>query len=78
MEIDTTVLGQDWRYDLSCDIGESEVATFESIGQPFVIDSHQMQNRGLEIVWVDTVFDDVVGKVVCFAVGHTPANSATR
>ena len=49
-------------------IRQSELASLESVRQPFVIDPEQMQNRRLEIVNVNSVADHVVPEFVRLAV----------
>ena len=62
--------------DFSVDIGEAKVAALESIGKFFVVNPHLVHDRGIEIVDVHGVFDDVVAKVIGLAVGH-PAFDST-
>src|SRR5688572_27113440 len=45
--------------DLAGDIGEAEIAALETIGQPRVVQTKKVQHRGVEVVDVDWVFDDV-------------------
>lgn len=49
------------------DIGKSKSATLVLIGQAFMIDSHQVQDHGVEIMYVNTVFDDVVAELIRLA-----------
>ena len=61
---------------LSADVGESTVAAFEEVGQFLVVDSHQPEHRGVEIVDVDLVVNggetEVVGGAVNGAALDTP------
>ena len=46
------------------------------VGEAFVVDAKQVQNRRLVVPDVDRVFDDVVGEVVRFAVNHAAFDAA--
>ena len=65
--------GQDRLDDLPVHVGQAEVAALEVVGQPGVVDPQQMQDRGVQVVDVDGVLDDVVGEVVGLAVASCPA-----
>src|SRR4051794_27477457 len=56
--------GQDGLDDLAVDVGQAEVATLEAVGQARVVDAQEVQQRGLEVVDVDGVLDDVHRQVV--------------
>ena len=45
-------------------IGEPEIASAVEVGEGFVIDSHEMKQRRVEVVDVDFVFDCVVTEIV--------------
>ena len=49
------------------DAGEALVEALEFEGELAVVDPHEVENRGVEVVDVDGVFGDVVGEVVGFA-----------
>ena len=44
-------------------VGQSKVATGVVEGKAAVVQTHQMQDRGVEVVNVNRVMDDVVGKL---------------
>lgn len=46
------VLRQPFRHDSTTDIGESEVAALEAVGELQVVESEQVEQRGLKIVHV--------------------------
>ena len=48
---------QDVGDDLAVHIGEAEVAAAEAEGQAFMIQSHEVQDRGVQVMDVDFVFD---------------------
>ena len=50
------------------------------VGQPLVIETEQMQNRGVQIVNVDAAFDPFPAKVVEYTVPDTglPTASASQ
>jgi hypothetical protein len=60
-------LRQQGLQNISAHIGQAIVTSFKPISEFGVIDAHAMQERGMEVVDVDGVFDDVVGDVVSFA-----------
>src|SRR6476620_10441653 len=60
-------LDQQVVYDLAFDVGKTKVAALKSIGQFRVIEAEQMQERGVEIVDVDFVFDHMETELVGFS-----------
>jgi hypothetical protein len=48
-------------------VGQAEVAALEFEGEPRVIDAHEMQNVGVEIMHMHGIFDDVVAEVTRLA-----------
>ena len=54
--------------DVPVHVGQPEVAALEAVGQPRVVEAHQVQDRGLEIVDVHAVLDGVIAEVVGRAV----------
>ena len=59
-------------------VGKSEIASLESIGKFLVIESEQMQDRGVQVVNVDRVFLDTPADLVGAADGLSPFHSSTR
>ena len=57
-------LGQNLVDHSAADVGQTEVAALETVGQPFVVDAQQMQHRGVQVVDVHDVFDGVVAEFV--------------
>ena len=55
-------------HHLARHIGQAVVAARVAVGEPLVVDAEQVQDRGLQIVDVDGVLDDVVAEVVGAAV----------
>ena len=53
--------------DVAVHVGKSETASLIFEGEPLVIDPHQVQDGGIEVVNVDGVAGDVVPEVVGFA-----------
>ena len=51
-------------------IGQPEVTAGITVGEAFVIDAQQVQNRGVQIVDVDSIMDGAKTEVVRFAVRH--------
>ena len=58
------------------DVGQPVVAALEVVGQPFVVDAQEVEDRGLEVVDVDGVLGDVVAEVVGLAVGDAGLDAA--
>ena len=56
-------------------IGETEIASRVAKGELFMIEPEQMQNRGMKIVNVDSIFDDMISDVVGFPVNDSPLYS---
>ena len=57
-------------HDATGDIGQTVVSTGMAIREAFVIEAHQMQDCGMEIVNVDDVFCNVDAVAVRFSVRH--------
>ena len=55
------------------DAGEPHVEALELEGQAAVVDAQAVQDRGVEVVDVDRVLDDVVAEVVGLAVDDAPS-----
>src|SRR6266487_3653409 len=64
--------------DLSMHIRESERAALVAIGQPLVVEAQQMQHRGVQIVHVHRLLDDVVAKFIRAAVRDALLHTAAR
>ena len=59
------------------DISQSHVAATKAEGELFVVDAQQVQNRGVDIVNVDGVFDGAHSHFIRSTKGHAAANSGT-
>jgi len=59
--------------DVSVHVGETEVPSCVAVSELFVVESHDVQDGGMEVVDVDQVFHNVVTDVVGFAVNHAAA-----
>src|SRR6266566_2484583 len=53
--------------DLTCDVGQTEVPALEFVGEALMIDAQAVENRGLQVVNVDWIGDDVVAVIVRLA-----------
>ena len=60
------------------DVCQSKIPARMPIGQTLVIDSHQVQNRGVEVMNVDGVFRDVIANVIGAAVDNSGSYPASR
>ena len=54
--------------DLAVHVGQAEVAALEAVGQLGVVEAQQVQDRGVQVVDVDLVLDDVEAELVGLAV----------
>src|SRR6185295_490177 len=63
-------------YNLTMHIGQTKIATLKSVSQLRVIQAEQMQNRRVQIVDVDFVFDRVKTEFVRLPVGDARFDSA--
>src|SRR5439155_25182276 len=68
VEAGWTNLSHQWFYHLAMHVGKTIVAALESVGQPGVIQTEQVQNRSMQIVHVHFVFDGVKTEFVRFPV----------
>src|SRR5687767_1568663 len=73
-----TLLRQQFCHDLAAHVGEAEVAALESERELLVIDAEAMQERGVKIVNVDRVLDNVVTEVVRLAERNAAFDTAAR
>lgn len=48
-------LGEHFRDDVAVDVGESEIASLEAVGEPRVFEPQEMEDGGVEIMDVDFV-----------------------
>ncbi len=64
------VLAQDAFDDMSADVGEAETAALVFVNELLVVDAHEVHERGLEVMHMYGVFDDVVAEVVGLAIAE--------
>ena len=79
-ERDTSVrhaLGENLPNNMSVDVSQSKISATVTIGQPFMIDAQQMQNRRLQIVNVDRSLHDSVTKIIRATVNMPSLDSTT-
>ena len=57
--------------EFSVNVGKSELAALEAVGEAFVVDAEEMKDRCVEVVNVDGIFKDVVAIVVGFSNGDS-------
>ena len=62
--------------DVSTDVGQAEIAAGVAIGQLLVVQAQQVQDRRVQIVDVDLVFDGVIAVFVGGAVAHARLHAA--
>ena len=68
--------GDDVMNDVAFDIGQAEVAAGVAVGEAFVIEAEQVQDRGVQVVNVDLVLGRVVAVVVGAAVAQAALHAA--
>ena len=54
---------QDVPHDISMHVRQPEISSLP-VSQPFAVDSQAVEQRGIEVVDMDRVVDDIVAKVV--------------
>ena len=59
------------------DVRDAKVAALETIRKLLVVDAQAAQNRGVEVVNVDRIFDDIVAVIVGPAIADTGFDSST-
>ena len=68
--------GEDLSDDLAADVCQAEIAARVAEGQALVIQAQEVQDRGLQIVDVDRVFDDVKTQIVGGAIERARLDAA--
>ncbi len=68
--------GQQRLHDVSVNVGQPVVAAFVAVGELFVIDAHQVQQRGVEVMHMHGIAHDVVAKLVGLAVDEPALEAA--
>lgn len=71
-------LRQDFAHHSTMHIGQTVIAAGVAIGEVFVVESHQVQDRGVEVVNVDGVLADVDAVLIRFAVGDAGLHACAR
>ena len=64
--------------DVSFNIGQTEIAAVEAIRKLGVVNAHLVQNRGMNVMSVDSVFHRLVAEFICGAVLGASFESASR
>ena len=57
-------------------VGQTEVSSAVAVGQPFMVQSHQVENGRMQVMDVDYVLDSVPAEVVGGAVDHASPYAA--
>src|SRR5438445_9165744 len=68
--------GQELAAHAAGDIGEAELAALELVGETRVIDAHQVEDGGMQVVDIDRVLSHVVAQVVRLADRNTGLDAA--
>ena len=51
---------------VSADVGEAEVAALKTISEPFVIESEEVQDRGVQIIYMHRIPDHAPANLIGF------------
>ena len=51
-------------------VGQTKIAAGVTVGQPFVVEAQQVQQRGVQVVDADSILDGAESEVVGRAVGQ--------
>jgi len=51
-------------HNVSVDVSQAKVTAAVAVSQAFVVQTHQVQNRGVQVVDVDFVLDDVEAELI--------------
>ena len=65
------MLGDDPVGNIAADVRQSEITTGVTIGQFFVVQTHQMQDRCMKIMHVNSVFNNINTMIVGRAIDDT-------
>ena len=57
-------------------VGQAEIASLEFVRQFFMIDAQQMQHRGMQVMHVNRIVENVVAVVVGFSIGNARFDAA--
>ena len=66
---------EDIASDVAADVGQAEVAAAVAVRQPLVIEAHEVQDRGVQVVDVHAVLDRLHPQFVRRAVNHAAFNA---
>lgn len=59
-------------------ICQTKIPALKPVGQFRMINAHLMQNGGVQVMHVDSIFGDVVSKFIRFSVSQARLESAAR
>jgi hypothetical protein len=60
------------------DVGETKVTASVAVGEPLVIDSHQMQYRGMQIVSGDRILNSFETELIGCPINRSSLDASTR
>ena len=78
MDLVDKVSGKDVTHHLAMNIGQPIVTPLKFVCETFVVDPKLVQDRGLQIVDVDGLINDIVAKVIRRSIHHPALDAATR
>ena len=62
--------GNDVVYDFSVDVRQTKVAATIAVGELFVVEPHEVQDGGVQVVYVYGILDGGAAELVCGTVGE--------
>lgn len=68
---------QDLSKDRAVDVGQAKVTSGMTVGQLSVVHPQQMQNRGVKVVHIDLIPNNLPAHIIGRAVNDSPFDSAT-
>src|SRR5258707_689875 len=76
MDTGSTCSGEQSIHRLTLHVGQAELATLKTIGEPLMIEAEEMQDGGMEIVHRDGIASDIPGEVVGLAIDLADLHAA--
>ena len=62
--------------DLAEDVGQPEVAALEPVSQPGMVEAEEVEDRGVQVVYMDPILHDVESELVGLAIADTRLDAA--
>jgi len=59
-------------------IGQAIIPALKAIGKPGMVNTQKMKRRGVQVMNMHRVLDDVVAEIVCFSMDMATLDAGTR